>query len=388
MAKITATDIREQVKAKGLEGFVNGVMKPALEGRKLDNGGNYKLKPEDFSIRAIFEACSDRPFSEAWSIYKGIMSEGSEVFPVREGIDSTMFPTLTGQLVLNKLIEGYNKEGFIGDQLVDTVSATSATDTIPGLTYPEGAEVVNQGEQYPKASFGEKTVTATTEKRGLMVQITEEDVVFDRTGWILRQAQSHGETVRETKERVIIDGIMDVNSNVYRPSGTATALYAGGNNNLLASTPLTDWADIDAAFQYHVQNVTDDRHKGTKQPIMWMPDVVLTPRTLMMKSRNIFNATEIRSTNGNELTNTQNPISGMGMRPLSSPYMDGTSTSTWYIGNFKKQFIWSEVWPLQTIRLNPSDAMLQERDIAAAFKVRYYGNIAALDTRHVIKVTA
>jgi hypothetical protein len=82
---------------------------------------------------------------------------------------------------------------------------------------------------------------------------------------------------------------------------------------------------------------------------------------------------------------------------LSSPLIDYLASVTgsrfddaadWFLGDFKKQFVWQEIWPLQTQRAQQNDEAQFRRDIVARFKVRYYGGISALDHRYVVKSNA
>ncbi|MDP3766808.1 MAG: hypothetical protein Q8S13_02230, partial [Dehalococcoidia bacterium] len=229
---------------------------------------------------------------------------------------------------------------------------------------------------------------------------------------ILVRASSLGEMARQEKEEVILAGVVDVGpdtantryKSVYRPSGTAEDLYVAGNNNYLSTaTPLVDWTDIDEVLRYHAETVVDDRAiVGERRPIMWMPNTLLVARKLAGTGARILSATEVRS--GTASTSdvtmvTANPLrSIMGpMRVLSSPLLDFLATVSssnyddsddWFLGDFKRQFVWQEIYPLQTLRAQANDEAQFRRDIVARFKVRYFGGIAAIDERQVIKVNA
>ena len=59
--------------------------------------------------------------------------------------------------------------------------------------------------------------------------------------------------------------------------------------------------------------------------------------------------------------------------------------SDWFLGDFRSQFLYKEIWPLQTFRAPAQNDEQFERDIVARFKVREYGDINAVEERLVIK---
>jgi hypothetical protein len=367
-----------------------------LEGRDPKGEKVRPLRPEEFSIKAMWEGLVG-PIEETLGFVQDIM--GYVEMPVREQITSTAFPSAVGQLISQKVIEGYQGPGFIGDELVEVVPSKLRGERLVGFTTLQGPKVVEEGMPYEDSTFGEKYVTTQETKRGRLLSVTEETVTHDQTGQILARAALIGEMMRQDKERRIVRGVADVASTerVYRPSGTAEQLYAAGNNNLLATaTVLTDWTDIQEVLAYHAANVRDDREPddttGT-QPIVWMPKILLTAVKIAGNAARIISATETRHDNmvaGNMVT-TLVP----GIRALASPFLDAAEgadqyddADDWFLGDFKRQFKYKEIWPIQTFRAPAQNPEQFERDVVARFKVREYGDINAVDERWVIKVNA
>jgi hypothetical protein len=400
-------DIRSMVKEFGQQGFVT-VLADCLEGRDQQGKEVPKLRPESVSLRALFEGMVG-PCEE----YLPSMRSAGRLnyVEMQEAVDSTMFPSATGVLVASKVIDGYNAPGMIGDQLVTTMPSRLKSERIVGFTSLEGPQEVPEGMPYQESSFGEKYVTTQTAKKGRILEVTEEAIYFDQTGQILMRAQRLGEQTAEERELTILAGVLDVGSaavgikDVYFPSGTAASLYAAGNANLLATaTPLVDWTDVDEAMRHHAENIRDDRAVvGERLPIVWMPKVLLTARRLAGTAAQILSATQVMAQPAAGDASVRmfggNPVAQMlpGLRNLSSPlidYLAGVTGSRfddsrdWLLGDFQKQFIWQEIWPLQTLRSRQDDEPAFRRDIIARFKVRYYGGINALDHRYVIKVNA
>lgn len=376
--------------------------KPLFESKvKLPNGAEVRrVRPEEFSLRALWEGlvgpvedtlgyCQDRA---------GFVEYPQAEFV--EQVSTGAFPSAVGQLIATKVIEGYDAPGFIGDQLVTPMPSKLRGERVVGFTSLQGPKPVGEGRPYDESTFAEKYVGTVETKRGRLLSISEELVYFDQTGQILQRAANLGTKAREERERRIIRAVCDVASTerVYRPNGTAEQLYSSGNNNLLGTaTVLTDWTDIQEVLAYHATNVTDDREPddtlGT-QPIVWFPRVLLTAVKLAGVAARIVSATI--STSGNvEASNPLTAIIPGGLVALSSPFIDAAEgadqfddADDWFLGDFKKQFIYKVIWPLQTFRAPAQNPEQWTRDVVAQYKVREYGDVNAVDERFVIKVNA
>jgi len=283
-------------------------------------------------------------------------------------------------------------------------------ERIVGFTHVQGPKEVEENEDYPESDFDDKYVTTQQAKKGRLLSVTEEAVIFDQTGQVLLRAQRLGEATAEERERTIVRGVADVKSTerVYRPSGTAEQYYSSGNANLYSTaTPLVDWTDIQEVLAWAAANVVDDRSADdtlSAQPIAFRPRQILTSMELIGTAQRIVAATVVGTAPGSTAQagmNTVNPIQLMGlgqMEALASPYLDVaagdaaddqyTDASDWFLGDFPKDFIWKEIIPVQTLRAPANNPDHFKRDIIATYKVRYYGGVNAVDTKNVIQVNA
>lgn len=398
-------DIKDIYRAAGgTRGFVN-IMADLLEGKDSAGKSVPKVKPDTFSVRALWEGLVG-PCEETLPSYA---REGRFNYLVmQEAVDSTAFPSAVGVLIAAKVIEAYQMQAQIGDQLVTTMPSKLKQERIVGFTSLEGPTEVPEGMPYQESGFAEKYVTTDTAKKGRILEVTEEAIFFDQTGQILMRAQRLGEMTAEEREVTILAGVLDVGSgapgykDVYRPSGTATAMYVAGTNyyNTAALTG-SDWTNIDTILQFVANNIKDDRAiVAERLPIVFNPKVLLVSRKKMASFARIIAATSQRAGNIAALPGTQeegpnvlNQIAP-GLRLLSSPLMDylaGVAGSRysqaddWFIGDPQRQFIWQEIWPLQTLRARQDDEAAFRRDVVARFKVRYFGGCNAIDNKYFIK---
>ncbi len=398
-------DLRQLRESLGPRGFYETIQGLLSEG---------ELKPADFSLRQLWEACVGPThltlptFAAKQRAYVTDIDQLASLHTEAD-LGTNLFQTVTGALIARRVIDAYNQlDGLIGDQLVAVETSSVKNERFAGFTALQGPKEVGEGMPYEEASFGDKYVTTVEAKKGRIVSITEEAVHFDQTGELLRRAAMIGEATRLEREKTIVRGVIDadfnlaLNKGVYRPSGTLEALYpADGTNfnyvgvgNTASGAPfntavvLEDWTDIDHILRYHATQVKDDRHAPEAgEPIVWMPKIVLVPRNKQLTAMLIVTATTVMTLTNTDTQRTEfrNPFGGV-FTVLTSPYLDAVSPDDWYLGDFRRQFIWKEIWPVQVFRQTRDSDAGFDRDVVARFKVRYYGGINSLDERHVVKV--
>ncbi|HMP01323.1 MAG TPA: hypothetical protein PKC45_02365 [Gemmatales bacterium] len=371
-----------------------------------------ELAPDDFSLRQLWEACVG-PAHLTLPTHRArrgtYLTDLDQLQHLHSEADlgTHLFQTVTGALLSKTVLDSYHQaDGLIGDDLVTVERSAVRGERVPGFTALQGPREVLEGMPYEEASFGDKFVTTTEAKKGRLLSITEEAVFFDQTGALLRRAARIGEATRLEREKTIVRGVIDADfdepagTGVYRPSGQLTELFPAdgslhnciGTGNTVSgdfamTLPLEDWTAIATVLRFHATQVRDDRHAPEEgEPIVWMPKVLLVPKNLELAALQIVTATtvHVHTGSGSRQTEFKNPCGGAYF-VRSSPFLDAVDPQTWYLGDFKRQYLWKEIWPIQVFRqMAPSEDSF-DRDVVARFKVRYYGGINALDHRFVIK---
>lgn len=332
-----------------------GILKEALNG---ENGEDPKLQLEDMSITEIFHA-----------------------------VPPSAFPVVTGELISKRIIDAYNLQPTIGDQLTTRMPSKLMIDRIPGFAQTGEMKAIAPGFNYQHTGFiEEKWAQIEGEKFGKILDIVEETILFDQTGQILMVAGRIGEGAAMFKEKMILNTIQDITDyKAWYPGvagvATQTDLYsntedATHRHDNLINDNLVDHTDINAALLMFsaMQDENGD-------PILINVEVMLVPKAKLMTAQSIYNSTVIIGG-----ANSQpNPYAGK-FKPLSSPFLDIQSAVAWYIGDFKKQFVYKEVIPIQVLtRRDKYNDMAWERDVIAQYKVRMYGKPGAVDFPYVVK---
>ena len=328
------------------------------------------LMPEHFSLREVWEAFE--------------RDANGMVRSLTEAVSSDMFPKITGEMINSALIKAYATIPTIGDKLTTTTPSRMEVETYAGFDAAEGPEEVQQGAPYNSSNMGEKYVTIPHQKYGRIIEVTEEMIYFDKTGQLVARAKRIGAKAAQYKEKLIVEGVQDINSNVFRPSGAATAFYrttASGDRkiNSKASTPFGE-AGLEQADKLFESMVDENGDYVLIDPANLYG---LFPKDLWIQANQMVKSTLVPE--GTE--NAVNIYKG-AFTPLSSPYITAQSTSTWYYGDFVSDFIWSEVWPLQTFAAKPGHEDEFNKDIKMKAKVRFYGQVGAIDDKHCLKLTA
>jgi hypothetical protein len=397
------TSLRTLIESHGPAGFYHKIVELLNDKR---------LTPDDFSYYELAEACGllsnlralrqtrPQPLVELSAL-------NSQLSPLSESsVGTNLFQVVTGELIGRKVIEGYEDDsGFIGDQLVTVVPSRLRNTRMAGFRALAGPTEVPEGAPYEESTFEEKYVTSLESKQGRILSINEELIAFDQTGEIHRRAMALGYYLRQERERTIVRAVTDADAAaeqyVYRPSGAGAPLYKsdGSHRNYVGAgnttspgfgtaIPLQDWTDLEEVLHYRATQVKDDRVDGDQRPIVAPARQLLVPERLRGTARSIVHSTEIHVSTPEGETRFANPLHGT-LEVLSSPFIDeqgGDAASDWYLGDFRRQFVWTEIWPVQTFLQRSESEAAFERDVVLRVKARYYGGISAVDTVFVTKV--
>lgn len=299
---------------------------------------------------------------------------------IRESISSDMFPNLTGELINSTIIREFEALDTIGNQLCTVTKSNKEIDNIAGFDAVEMPEEVQQGREYNESDWGEKYVTSQNKKFGRLLTITEEAVYFDQTSQILNRARGIGQKAALHKERQIVYGVQDITDyESYYPDGTQTALFSSANGNLVTSNPFGEEGLQDVLTSIHEQ--TDEQ--GDPIYIPKSAAICLHPIHIFVQVNQMADSAKVPE----GVENAKNVFQGM-FTPLTSPFVSDQSSTTWYYGDPLKAFLWTEVWPLQTFTQKKESDEMFKRDLAARYKVRYYGNLTCALPEYWYKATA
>lgn len=347
-----------------------------------------KQDASKFSIREQFNHCFGRDANRL------IERSGASQFFVQEdagAVASTAFSVITGNVLHSEVIKGYEYEySNNADQLCRTVTSKRRQENIAGFTALEGLHEIAENMPYHDSGLTDKYVTVTHKKYGRKLSITMEAIQFDETGQLLNVARGFGMNAAATRARQIFEGVIDKNSTVYQPSGTAEALYnTSARTGQDYANATTGVGTINAA---NLETVLTKLRMMKTDPVSGSTDanyIMIPPQrmTMMVHPGAEYDArTLVESSNlPGTANNDTNVFRGM-YSVVVNPYV--ANTTDWYIGDFQTQFIWSEVAPVQTFVAPPNSPDEFDRDVPFQMKVRFMGAPAAVDYVYVHKASA
>lgn len=365
--------------------------------KKLVEARQLKLTDCRMGIRSIFEEFvpNGRYYTDHW--------RNGEMIPIREAVDAVTtadFSNIIGQLSFSSVLEHLDTVPMIGRELVDIVpTRTSRKEMIPTVGgLGDVAGEVAEGAEYPLVGVAEEWVTAPKKtKHGFRIGITKEMIAEDLTGELISRAQSVAESIGINMEKEILNMALGQTDTYSRNDGAQQAIYGdthtnGTFDNLAASNALADYTDIENALLLFDEMT--DLNTGEPVAITGQLDLVV-PNALWMTAAKILNATEIitGADSASIRTISASPLKLQNIRTIrlvTSPYVSDqtSSTTTWFIGNFKKAFQYREFWPVQVEQAGRESEDSFKRDIDFQAKVSRHGSPVAVRPQYAIKCTA
>jgi hypothetical protein len=315
-----------------------------------------KLNAEDVSFRHLFEA----------------LVRDQEL---EENIVSSAFPTIAGELISSKMIEGYEMWPDQVSALFEEVPTKLKVSQIVGWTNVTGVERVNERQDYPQLKPPtEKAKEIRNYKYGGLLDLTKEAIFFDQTAELLNQARKVGEAARRKRMRLMWDAIVDANATAYDGGD----LYSAGNGNVQTSNALggeTSWETVRAKLMAQTDENGEPIWVFGDRPVMIVPSGLLATAEKLQKNDTGPMGTANLDVN---LAKGQFDI-------IVNPYLTANSTTWWY-GAPRRQFRWERVWPFEIFtRVGQDTEEGFKADVIQQFKASFYGGAGAVDTKFVIQ---
>jgi len=377
------TRLKELYKADGEKRFATNMINNIHEG---------KLNADNFSLKGMWEVMGSPDFARDKRINDMRITEAE----FQEATGSSLFPKVTGALISKVVQEAYKLEYGIGMQLVTKIPATQLDETIVGFADDDVMLEVPELMPYQEGTVVEKYHKIKNRKWGRLISLSEEMVKFDQTGQIVSRARRIGEMAKAKQEYIIIGAVVGLPASgsyaAWRPAGSAVTLYsatstdpystAAGTLNNLGTNILVDETDLDIAT---VAMATYTDEKGNIMAVT--PKILLTAQGLLGIARRITRTQGVTAATFPEKIYDVY-AQELGIKHLYSPLIDSRRGATyWYYGDPKKQFVYTEVFPLQTFQAKKGSEDEFKRDVLFQFKSRFMGGCGAVTNRYVFGST-
>lgn len=394
-----------------------------LESRRREGRGRYRealdnmcelarngeIDTSRFSIRNCAEAfirdshgdvCGVEAVREMESARR---DPGSQTFMEAGGdaINTADFSNIIGQISYSRVLDRMeNPELIAGQLMTETPATTQQHEIIPGVSMVgDKAQAVGENEDYPMVGLSEQWVVVPDKiKYGFMMAVTEEMIVEDKTGLLMRHMNTATDALAINQEKDRMNTITGITTSFRWKNVAAQATYANSFtgftlDNLIASNGLADYTDLDA-----VKNAFNDIvDPSTGEPVMLGGQIqVLVPDPLETTLGRILNSIETRQgdittgsgiqtvTAGSPLQYTRRRFAGYTNQYVS---VATSSDTTWFAGNFKEAFEDRVIWPLGMFVEDGTSGTKFERDWVTRIKVRRKSAPTVVSPWKVVKCT-
>ena len=354
----------------------------------------------DFSVRDLFENLVEdgERIVKAWENPK--RRNSSSIMEASQAVDTSAFSNITGQIIYNAILEGYENPEFLWKELFTDMSSTVLnSERLPGIGGTgDEAEVVDEGQPYPIVGLNEEYVDfGPMLKRGFIIPITREIIVADRTGLLLERASESGYHYlginMEKRALNVFTGQSGFNTYTRNGANTNTYQTSGGYINQQSGNALTSWRSMNAA-ELLFDSMTDP-NTGEPMIVSGQMDIVV-PTALKMDAFRILNVNGIGQVDNTASTATvrqygPNPLTAgsmvhaTGLRVLSNAYIKkqtGSSTG-WYFGQPKKAFLKRTAWEIETEQAATNSEAMFVADIWMRYKCSEESQFGVKNPRYV-----
>lgn len=315
-------------------------------------------------------------------------------------IMSSAFPLLTGGLVVKGLNAAYEAVPTIGEQLVTDFEDNKKVTTIAAIhALDKSIDTVAEGQPFPEISAGEEKVEIKNKRNGRTLSLSMEVIEENNIADFSMRVNALGEIAADWTEEQTLDRVCDRYGSrttsagepyVYRPAGAGVAIYnstaanpgaRAANGTRVVNNALVDYTDLDAARTL-LAAMKNNRGKRIQ---VWQNSsaILLVPDALVGVASRILNS-EMLPGSVNE-NNSWGPRGQYRPTLLSSPKLDDISTSAWYLGNFKKQFMRKWKLRFEYAVLTGDTAAFLEKRIAGQWRIAWDMEVGAVDYVYVVQ---
>lgn len=324
-----------------------------------------------------------------------------EVMGSQRTVSASAFPILTGTLAIAAINDAYASVPSIGGDLVTEMDDNKKVTTIAAVhTLDNNVDEVKELQDFPEIGTDEEKVEIRHKRNGRKLTISAEAIEENEIADIVTRINAIGEIAGEWIEEQTLARVTDhygsqatpAEPYVYRPNGTGTQLYNSTANNpgtrAPSGTRVTNNALVDETDLSAVRTVLRamKNARGKRINIPWSEVLILVPDALLETLMKILSSELVPG--------VENEYSAWGPRGMftiptervkSSPKLDDLSSSAWYMGAFRRQFVrkWKLRFEYVTLGMD-TQAYLNSR-IAFQARIAWDCEIGARDYVYVVQ---
>lgn len=310
---------------------------------------------------------------------KGRLTVDPEKFELAESavarLSTKNFPDLLREGVKFMAFSSYNEVPVSYPQWANVVSSNKQKEEYLKDVALGIAPVVPEGSPYPVAGVGVGDgVIIGNEKRGYIIEVTEEMMKFDQIGKVRQITENMARSLRMTEEVAALS-VLTTQGN-YTRNSTTNDNDQGANVQDLTFSPTA------LVTAFNTLATMKDRRTGVKIGVN--PNTLIVAPKLRWAAEQLIKSPEVMRVGGgtNEIygTGTNNPFFGAVTKVIVSPYFgDGYQ---WALIESGRSVQFQRVEPLQVLReqANETSGKYFEMDVLR-YRIRSWFGVGMLDDR-------
>ncbi len=309
---------------------------------------------------------------------------------------ASAFPVLTGTMTIKTMNDAYLNYPAIGGNLVTEMDDNKKVTSVSAIhNHDKNIDEVKDTEDFPEISADEEKVEIRHRQNGRMLTIHQNLIDENEIGDIVSRINGLGIIAADWIEEQTLKRATDYDGSkaspaepfVYRPNGTGTALFSATANTPGVREPLgtcvqnnafADETDLEAA---RIRLLSMKNMRGKRINIPWSEVVILAPCAIENKILQVLNSIYVpgvlneKSSYGPEGKYYLNPNGKL----WTSPKLDDLSTSAWYCGAPRRQFIRKWKLRFEYVTLGTDTESYLRRRIAFQARIAWDCEIGATD---------
>jgi hypothetical protein len=311
----------------------------------------------------------------------------------KRSITASVFPILSGNVMIKSINDQYEAIPTIGEQLVTDFDDDKKVTTMVSLhNLDNNVEEVKETGDFPEIGATEESVEIRHKKNGRKLSISAEMIRENDSANIIERVNALSQIASDWIEEQTLERVTDHHGSassaaapyVYNPAGTGTALFSATANTpgtrapsgtRINSNPIVDESDFENA-RIRLNSMLNAR--GKRIAIPTSERVLLVPDAVLPTALTIMNSTYVPGVE-NELSNWGPQGRFKIATIISSPKLDDLSTSAWYYGAPKKQFRRKWKMRLEYVTLGQDTQAYLNAQIAFQARIAWDVEIGALD---------
>ena len=312
-------------------------------------------------------------------------------------VETSAFPILSGMMTVSGVNAAYDAVPTIGEELVTDMNDNKKVTNLANITsFNPTVDGVKEGDDFPEIGASEERYEIRHKRNGRRLSITAETIEENDVAGIVAKIDALGEIAGETVEEQTLSRVCDEFGSATSPaepyvlhSPAAASLYSTTANTPGERTPagtrinsnaLVDTTDLDTARLILAAH-TNSRGTRIAMPVSQMQ--LLVPTALEGTAAKILGSALEPSVENEE--NNWGPNGRWRPMLVSSPKLDDISTSAWYLGNFKKQFVRKWKLNFEYVTLGTDTESYLTSRIAFQARIGWDVEVGARDYVHVVQ---